>query len=118
MFLTVRHTHELDQHTLVALVRLAEAVRAAIHIGQETMSKIGDFSAAVQASFDQIGTAIDDLTGDVKNLTDQIAALQNSTGTVTPEDQALLDGIQAKASDIANKLAALDAETPPATPSP
>lgn len=80
------------------------------------MSAISDFSTKLSAFFDRQDKAISDLQDDVKNLNDQIAALQNSSGTVTPEDQALLDQITARASAVSDKLDALDQLTPPATP--
>ena len=80
------------------------------------MSAISDFAAKVTAFFDRQDVAITDLQGDVKTLQDQIAALQASQGTITPEDQALLDGIQTRAQAVSDKLDALDALTPPATP--
>lgn len=52
----------------------------------------------------------------MQDLKDQITALQNSQGAITPEDQALLDGIEAKAAAVADKLTALDALTPPTVP--
>jgi predicted nucleic acid-binding Zn-ribbon protein len=82
------------------------------------MSKISDFAVALNAFFDKQDTAITDLVADVKNLNDQITALQNSSGAITPEDQALLDGLQTRASGIADKLDALDAQTPPVPPAP
>ena len=77
---------------------------------------IKTFAAAVKASFDKIGTAVDGLTQDIKTLNDKITQLQNSPGTITPEDQALLDEVQAQAGSIADKVAALDDQTaaPPA----
>ncbi len=80
------------------------------------MSKISDFAAAMATFNDRQDAAITDLQGDVKNLSDQIAALQATSGAITPEDQALLDGIQARAKTVADKLEALDAVTPPAAP--
>lgn len=80
------------------------------------MSAISDFSTAIDAFFDRQDKAVTDLQSDVKSLTDQIAALQNSNGTITPADQTLLDGIQARASAVADKLDALDALTPPVAP--
>ncbi len=80
------------------------------------MSAISDFAAKVTAFFDRQDTAITDLQGDVKNLNDQIAALQASQGTITPADQALLDGIQTRAQAVSDKLDALDALTPPVPP--
>ena len=59
-----------------------------------------------------VDLAVEGIQGDLKNLQDQIAALQNSAGQITPADQALLDGIEAKAAAIHDKLDALDAMTP------
>ncbi len=86
------------------------------HVLNTIMSAISDFAAAQSAFQDQIDTAVSGLTGDVKNLADQIAKLQSTPGTITAEDQALLDGIQTRTKGIADKLAALDALTPPVVP--
>ena len=86
------------------------------HQHHQIMSAISDFAAAQTKFQDRMDTAVTDLRGDVKNLNDQIAALQASPGTITPADQALLDGIQTRASTIADKLDALDALTPPVAP--
>lgn len=80
------------------------------------MSAISDFAAKVSAFQDRQDAAVTALQSDVKNLEDQIAALQNSSGAITPEDQALLDGIEARASAVSDKLDALDALTPPVAP--
>ncbi len=82
------------------------------------MSAISTFAANVQAFFDRQDTAITDLQGDVKNLQDQIKALQDSNGAITPEDQALLDGITLRAQTVADKLDALDGLVPPVVPPP
>lgn len=80
------------------------------------MTAVSDFSNAMSAFFTRQDAAMADLQGDFDNLNAQIAALQASQGTLTPEDQALLDGIQAKASSVSDKLDALDALTPPKAP--
>jgi len=80
------------------------------------MSAISDFAAKLSAFQDRQDTAISDLQADVDNLTKQIAALQATQGAITPEDQALLDGIQARAAAVSDKLDALDALTPPPAP--
>lgn len=80
------------------------------------MSKISDFATAQNAFNDRVDTAITGLQGDVQALNDKITELQNSPGTVTPEDQALLDALQARGETIAAKLEALDALTPPTPP--
>lgn len=80
------------------------------------MTAISDFAAKMTAFTDRQDAAVADLQGDVKSLEDQIAALQATAGAITPEDQALLDVIQARASTVADKLDALDALTPPVVP--
>lgn len=86
------------------------------HTLEAIMSAITDFSDKMKIFFDRQDKAVSDLQDDVKSLQDQIAALQNSPGTITPEDQALLDEIQTRASTVSDKLDALDSLTPPATP--
>lgn len=81
------------------------------HQLQNIMSKISDFASAMQANNDKIDKAIDGLTADVSDLKSQIATLQGTSGEITAEDQALLDGIQTKAGAVADKLAALDSQT-------
>ena len=80
------------------------------------MSKISEFATAQNAFNDRIDVAVTGLQGDVQALNDEIAKLQASAGEVTPEDQASLDAIQARAETITTKLEALDALTPPKPP--
>jgi len=80
------------------------------------MSVISDYAAKANAFNDRIDSAVTGLQGDVQALNDTITKLQNSAGTVTPEDQALLDQLQARAETIAAKVEALDALTPPVPP--
>lgn len=86
--------------------------------GKNIMSKIGDFAAAVAAHNEKIDAAVTGLTADVADLKGQIEALQASSGTVTPEDQALLDAIEGKLAAVADKLAALDDTTTQAPNAP
>lgn len=80
------------------------------------MSAISEF-AAKQSEFNgRLSTAIDGLTGDVALLNQKIQELQNSAGTITPEDQALLDQLQTQGEMLASRLEAVDALTPPAPP--
>ena len=108
-----RHSEHPDRAILI----LAESILLTAQKLTLIMSAISDFATKQAAFQSRIDTAIADLQGDVKNLTDQITALQNSSGAITPEDQALLDGITAKTSAVADKLDALDALTPPTLPS-
>ena len=89
------------------------------------IAKQTEFNTSLSAGIDSAATSLEGLTGDVKNLNDQITALQNSTGPVTPEDQILIDAAQAAGQALADKLAAfnaaleaLDALTPPVVPVP
>jgi hypothetical protein len=80
------------------------------------MSAISDFATKQNAFNDRLDSSIQGLTDDVQFMTDQIAKLQASAGTVTPEDQALLDGLEARIAAATTKLEALDALTPPKPP--
>ncbi len=80
---------------------------------RKIMSAISDFADKMKVHNDHVDVAVAGLQGDVKNLSDQIAALQASQGQITPEDQLLLDGIEARTAAIHDKLDALDALTPP-----
>jgi uncharacterized FlgJ-related protein len=87
-----------------------------INLGEEIMSKISDFADKQNEFNNQMDASVADINADVKALQDQIVQLQNSAGQITPEDQALLDGLQARTDVMAQKLAALDALTPPVPP--
>jgi peptidoglycan hydrolase CwlO-like protein len=101
--------HVCDPH-------VAEALRGITRLLENIMSAIGDFSAKVTAHNDKMDAAIAGLQSDVEALNTKIAELQATAGTVTPEDQALLDAIETRASGIADRLDALDALTPPPAP--
>lgn len=113
----IRGEQNTNRELLIKVVEIHCHVHQILKQQEQIMSAISDFAAAMAAFQARVDTAISDLQGDVKNLNDQITALQNSTGGITPADQALLDGIQAKASAVADQLDALDALTPPVTPS-
>lgn len=85
-------------------------------VKEQIMSAISDFATKQNVFNDRQDAAITDLQGDVQFLNNTIAKLQSSPGTITPEDQALLDALEARASATADKLDALDALTPPAPP--
>lgn len=87
--------------------------------GDKIMLAIETFATSVNQAFDKLGLAVEGVSGDVAALKAEIEKLQSTPGTLSPEDQALLDSIQTRANDVANKLAALDslteqAPTPPA----
>lgn len=80
------------------------------------MSQISDFAAAQNAFQDRIDVAVAGITDDVAGLNETIAKLQASPGTITPEDQAMLNDLEARGAAVAAKLEALDALTPPVSP--
>ncbi len=80
------------------------------------MSAISEYASKQNAFNDRIDSAVTGLQGDVTALNELITKLQSTPGTVTAEDQALLDQLQARAETIATKIEALDALTPPVVP--
>lgn len=104
------HNHE-DQERLPR-----EIIKALKHLEERIMSKISDYVTAVEASFAQVNTAIDDITVGIKALNDKITQLQNSSGQISDADQALLDEGQKQAQDLAAKAEALDTFAPPTAP--
>jgi len=88
-------------------------------------NEIKDYEARVDAVFTAIGGSVDAIvtsvagvSGDVDRLKSLIKQLQDSAGTVTPEDQALLDkseaavnALSSRVTSVKDALAALDAAT-------
>lgn len=97
--------HHLD---LAIERKLDLMLRTLVHQMEKIMSAISDFATKMAAFFDRQDKAVADLQTEVKALTDEIASLQNSPGTISADDQASLDAIQARASGISDKLDALD----------
>lgn len=134
------HTAEHLAHAikdLAAAVRQASSQTGTTSILQrlDTMenkiiSAISEFAAKQKAfndqqsaSIDSISTSVTGIQGDINSLNQKITDLQNSPGTITPEDQALLDDLQMQGAAISSRLqvvagalGALDALTPPAPP--
>lgn len=80
------------------------------------MTAISDFAAQQAAFNSRLDAAIADVQSDVEVLKEQIAELLASAGTISPEDQAALEALNARSAEIATKLEALAAETPPPVP--
>lgn len=80
------------------------------------MSAISEFAAKQDAHNIAIDASIAGVTGDIQTLNDLIKTLQTSAGTISPEDQATLDRLDAAGQAAADKVAALDALTPPVAP--
>lgn len=101
-----------DKETLAAVLAAIDRLETKQIERFKIMAEaISSFAARVNTSFDKIGASVDGLVGDVDTLKKKIEELQNSSGSITPEDQALLDAIEARANTVGDKLAALDAAT-------
>ena len=81
------------------------------------MSVISDAMAKVEAHYAQIGSDVDAIAAAITVLNGNITALQNSAGTVTPADQALIDSTEAQGAAVQAKVDALATSlAAPATP--
>lgn len=80
------------------------------------MSQIADYHAKQVAFHDRQDVAVEGITKDVADQAALIKQLQENPGPITPEDQALLDQLQARNEAVTAKLEALDALTPPTPP--
>lgn len=115
------------------LRRLDYRLRHITELLNKLMSKISDYTDAVNKSFDAIDTSLTGLTNNLTGVSDDVAFLKETIdklntnpGPISPEDQALLDAAQGRAASLATKVAglesglnALDAATsrpPPPTP--
>ncbi len=88
-----------------------EVVQAIRKMEGRLMTAIQTFSDKVSKAFSDIATSVDGVAQDVTDLKAKIDELQNSPGSITPEDQALLDQVQQQATTLAEKVKALDDAT-------
>lgn len=80
------------------------------------MSAISDF-ATKQAAFNaDVSDDLDQISAAIGKLNDTITQLQNSSGTVSPEDQATIDSLQSQGTALAAKADALAGKQPPTPP--
>lgn len=80
------------------------------------MATLTDFITKQTEFADRQDKAVADLQEDVKNLNDVISKLQASQGTVSDEDQVLLDQLTTRGQSLTEKLELLDNLTPPVVP--
>ncbi len=80
------------------------------------MSAITDFATTVGTILTGVKTDVDNLKTQITTLTAAINALQNSPGTLGPDDQAALDAITKQANDL--KADADGTVVPTAPPAP
>lgn len=86
----------------------------------EHLKALNDYLDRDDAAFTKIATGFTAVVADQKFLKDTITKLQNSAGQVSPEDQALIDALQARVNaaetrtaQLAADIKALDDATPP-----
>ncbi len=129
LMVTKQDLHEMECRLERMLCMVAATV---LQVGRNMEQAVQTYVDAVNAAFDSISTGVDTaVTGvagvqkDVTDLKAIIDKLQNSPGTITPEDQATLDAGQAKAAAAVAKVSALskalsdlDAQTETAPPTP
>ena len=100
------------------LARIEQKLDAVLKLQEQIMSKISEYHATVKADYVQVQANLDDLSTDVKALDAKIEELQNSPGTVTPEDQKLLDELQADSKALVEKTKSMADTHPNAPPAP
>jgi ABC-type transporter Mla subunit MlaD len=96
--------------------RIEKLLERLVAQGERIMSAIGDFAVKQKGFNDRMDAALAGLASDVAILNATIAELQNTSGAITPEDQALLDQLESWGDAFAAKLEALDSLTPPVPP--
>ena len=82
-----------------------------------TPSAIQAFAAAEASTLASLATALTALATGITALDALITSFQNSPGTLSPADQAALDGIQATSQALVAQANAIST-TPPGTPVP
>lgn len=75
------------------------------------MSVISEFGDRVTTKFGEISASVDGIVADVTLLKAKIEQLQNSSGVISAEDQALLNSLENIVGGIASKVKALDDQT-------
>lgn len=84
--------------------------------GEKLMSKISEYVDKQLAHNKDIDKHLDGISAGIGDLKKTIADLQNSQGSVTAEDQALLDKAEAQAQALEDKAHAMDTLQPPTPP--
>jgi hypothetical protein len=115
MRIEIHHHHHHDPAIEQRLGQIQLSLR---NLGEIIMSAISDFAVKQNAHNAKVSSDLDAINTGISNLNALIATLQNSAGTVTPEDQATLDQIEAAGAALETKADALANVQPPAVPTP
>ncbi len=111
-FLDVQKNIKRLADNQAALGQLKDLLAQNIQKEQELMSKITDWAAQEQADLSAISNTLDTVVTGITALDALITAFQNSPGTLSPEDQAALDGIQTASKALVAKASAISVEPP------
>lgn len=93
-----------------------ELSRRLTHLGEQIMSVIADFAAKQKTWNAEIKDDLTAISANLATLQTTISQLQDSAGKVTPEDQAIIDDLQAQAADLGAQADVVAGKTPPAPP--
>lgn len=106
--------HDQEKHLILEVEkRLIKEIKK---IGRCIMTAISDYGEKQKAFNAKMAASIDGIVGDIQGLNDLITKLQNSPGSVSPEDEATLNELEAAGQALADKGEAADALTPPVPP--
>jgi hypothetical protein len=101
---------------LARRVRVVELLVRLYAQGELLMSAVSDFAARQTTFNDRLTAAISGVAADVAALNAKIEELQNTPGSISDEDQVLLDELQTRGEALATALEAVDNLTPPPPP--
>jgi predicted metal-dependent enzyme (double-stranded beta helix superfamily) len=99
-----------------ALGQLRDLLANNIEREKHLMSQITDWAAQEQADLTAISNTLDTVVSGIAALDALITQFQNSPGTLSPSDQAALDGIQAASKALVTKSSAISVTPPVPTP--
>ena len=105
------YIHSQDEAS--SLGRILDAIN---HMEKTIMTAISDFAAQQSAFNADVSSDLAAIKTSIDALNAQIATLQNSPGTISPEDQATLDSLQAAGQALATQADTLAGKTPPVVP--
>ena len=95
---------------------LEAAITAVLTEIGKVMSQITDYANRVNEYAATTEAAIADLAGDIDFLKKKIEEIQNNPGTLTPEDQAALDAMEARVKTASENATAAANVVPPTAP--
>ena len=104
--------HDAISHWVQGLSKKLDQILAQ---GKHIMSAITEYVSRVETYVDQTSTKFDDIKAGIANLDALITAFQNSPGTLEPDDQKALDGLETAVKALLAKAGTVDV-TPPVPP--